>query len=260
MKVVILCGGLGTRLREETEFKPKPLVEIGGKPILWHIMKTYVHYGHKDFILCLGYKGHMIKDYFLNHKAMFNDFTLNLKEGKEEYHFNNSNNSDHETEDWNITFAETGQTTNTGGRLKKIDKYIDDENFFMTYGDGVANVDIKELLQHHLSKGKIATLTSTKPTSRFGIIDFDMNHNITSFKEKPQVEGWINAGFFVFNKKVFDYLENNPVLEQDPLKKLAAEGQLTAYPHHGLWECMDTHRDFEYLNKLWREGKAFWKV
>ncbi len=253
MKVVILCGGLGTRLREETEFKPKPLVEIGGKPILWHIMKAYSHFGYKDFILCLGYKGHMIKDYFLKHKAMFSDFTLNLSKGREEYH-------NDETEDWNVTFVETGAETNTGGRVKKIEKYIQDEHFFMTYGDGVADIDIKALLQHHLSKGKIATLTSIQPMSRFGILEFDNNHIVTSFKEKPKLEGWINAGFFVFKKDIFNFLDGNPVLEQEPLKRLAEEGQLSAYPHNGLWGCMDTHRDFEELNKLWSSGRAFWKV
>ncbi|HIH17783.1 MAG TPA: glucose-1-phosphate cytidylyltransferase [Nanoarchaeota archaeon] len=253
MKVVILCGGLGTRLREETEFKPKPLVEIGGKPILWHIMKIYSHYGYKDFVLCLGYKGHMIKDYFLKHKAMTSDFTLDVKQGKEEYH-------SHDTDDWHITFAETGDETNTGGRVNRIEKYIDSDNFFLTYGDGVSDVNIQELLQHHLKNSRIATLTSIQPASRFGVIEFDATHSVNSFKEKPKLDGWINGGFFVFNKEIFRYLEGNPVLEQDPLKTLALQNQLTVYPHAGLWECMDTHRDFEHLNKLWKEGKAFWKV
>lgn len=253
MKTVILCGGKGTRLREETEFKPKPLVEIGGKPILWHIMKLYAHYGHKDFILCLGYKGHKIKEYFLKHRAMFSDFTLDLGQGKEEYH-------DNKSDDFKITFAETGEETNTGGRIKKIQKYINDDNFFLTYGDGVANVNIKELLEHHLAKGKIATLTSIQPMSRFGVLEADENHSVQSFKEKPKLDGWINAGFFVLNRKVFDYLDENCVFEQDPLKNLAKEGQLTAFKHNGLWECMDTYRDYEFLNSLWKQGKAFWKI
>jgi len=253
MKVVILCGGKGTRLREETEFKPKPLIEIGGKPILWHIMKIYSHFGYKDFILCLGYKGHLIKDYFLKHKAMFSDFTLHTSEGKEEYHNNESDN-------WKITFAETGLETNTGGRIKKIQKYIDGDSFFLTYGDGVADINIKELLEHHQNKGRIATLTSIQPMSRFGVLEFDSNHSVASFKEKPKLDGWINAGFFVLNKKIFDYLEENSVFEQEPLRNLAKDRQLTAYSHKGYWECMDTYRDFEMLNKFWNEGKAFWKV
>ncbi|MEK6852329.1 MAG: glucose-1-phosphate cytidylyltransferase [Nanoarchaeota archaeon] len=253
MKVVILCGGLGTRLREETEFRPKPIVEIGGKPILWHIMKIYSHFGYRDFILCLGYKGHVIKDYFLKHRAMFSDFTLDFGKGKEEYHSN-------EAEDWRITFAETGAETKTGGRVKKIEKYINEDNFFMTYGDGVADIDIRALLGHHLRNGKIATLTSIQPMSRFGVIEFDDSHSVVSFKEKPKLDGWINAGFFVFKKDIFDYLEGDPVLEKEPLSKLSRENQLTAYPHRGLWECMDTHRDFEFLNSLWKDGRAFWKI
>lgn len=253
MKVVILCGGLGTRLKEETEFKPKPLIEIGGKPILWHIMKIYSHFGCNDFVLCLGYKGHMIKDYFLKHREMLNDFTLNVNKGHIDHHNN-------EAGDWNITFAETGSDTNTGGRLKKVEKYVADDNFLMTYGDGVSDVNINELLAHHLKKGKIATLTSIQPMSRFGIVEFNSDHAIKSFKEKPKLDGWINGGFFVFKKEFFNYLDGNPILEQEPLRKLAEENQLVAYPHTGFWECMDTYRDFEFLNKLWKEGKAFWKV
>ncbi len=256
MKVVILCGGLGTRLKEETEFKPKPLVTIGGMPILWHIMKIYSHYGYKDFVLCLGYKGHEIKNFFVTYDLLRHDFTLNLGKREKNSIYHNSE----QLEDWNITFAETGLETLTGGRIKKIEKYIDEDDFFLTYGDGLADVNIKNLLNFHQKHGKIGTLTSIQPLSRFGIVDFNELGMVTSFKEKPKLDGWINGGFFVFKKDVFDYIDGNEVFEQTPLSKLAKNEQLAAYAHKGLWECMDTHRDFENLNKIWNSGNAFWKV
>jgi glucose-1-phosphate cytidylyltransferase len=247
LKVVILCGGLGTRLKEETEFKPKPMVIVGNKPLLWHIMKIYSHYGFKDFILCLGYKGEMIKEYFSQSKLMSNDSLLNSNDKKE-------------IESWNITLADTGLETNTGGRIKKIEKYINEDNFMVTYGDGVADINIKSLLNYHLTKNKIATLTSIQPMSRFGIIEFDNEGTITSFKEKPKLDGWISGGFFVFKKGIFDYLKENDILEEEPLKKLARDKQLSAYLHQGFWECMDTFKDLQRLNQFWNTNKAFWKI
>lgn len=253
--VVILCGGLGTRLKEETEFKPKPMVEIGGIPILWHIMKIYSHQGFKDFILCLGYKGHMIKDYFLKYRLMANDFSMNLKKRDP---MNYHTGSD---EDWNITFAETGSETETGGRIKRIERYIKGDRFFLTYGDGVADINIIDLLNFHKSKGKIATLTAIQPMSRFGIVEFDKNNIITSFKEKPKLDGFINGGFFVLEKGVFNYLRGDKdIFEQEPLKNLAKDGQIVAYPHNGFWECMDTFKDVKRLEQLWEAKKASWKL
>ncbi|MEK6974141.1 MAG: glucose-1-phosphate cytidylyltransferase [Nanoarchaeota archaeon] len=256
MKTVILCGGQGTRLREHTEFVPKPLVHVGNMPILWHIMKIYSHFGHKDFVLCLGYKGHEIKNFFMTYDLLKHDFTLNLA-NRDSTHFYHNN---HLLEDWKITFVETGLETNTGGRIKQVEKYIDDDNFFMTYGDGLANININELYKFHLNHKKIATLTSIQPMSRFGIVTFDDKGIITSFKEKPKLDGWINGGFFVLKKDVFDYIGENDVFEQDPLIKLAKDKELMSYPHNGFWECMDTHRDYEMLNKIWNSGNAFWKV
>lgn len=255
MKVVILCGGMGTRMREETEFKPKPLVPIGRMPVLWHIMKIYSHYGFKDFILCLGYKGEMIKEYFLNFEEMTNDFTLNLRSKKEKVTHHNKER----LEDWNITFVDTGFETNTGGRVKGIEHLVDGDEFFLTYGDGLSNVNISRLLDYHRSKKKVGTLTAINPTSPFGIIEV-ANGIAKSFKEKPRLEGLINGGFFVFNKKIFDYLEGNSILEEEPLKRLTAEKGLAVYEHNDFWQCMDTFKDVERLNKMWREGDTPWKV
>lgn len=255
MKVVILCGGMGTRMREETEFKPKPLVPIGRMPVLWHIMKIYSHYGFKDFILCLGYKGEMIKEYFLNFEEMTNDFTLNLRSKKEKVTHHNKER----LEDWNITFVDTGFETNTGGRVKGIEHLVDGDEFFLTYGDGLSNVNISRLLDYHRSKKKVGTLTAINPTSPFGIIEV-ANGIAKSFKEKPRLEGLINGGFFVFNKKIFDYLEENSILEEEPLKRLTAEKGLAVYEHNDFWQCMDTFKDVERLNKMWREGDTPWKV
>lgn len=255
MKVVILCGGMGTRMREETEFKPKPLVPIGRMPVLWHIMKIYSHYGFRDFILCLGYKGEMIKEYFLNFEEMTNDFTLNLRSKKEKVTHHNKER----LEDWNITFVDTGFETNTGGRVKGIEHLVDGDEFFLTYGDGLSNVNIGKLLDYHRSKKKVGTLTAINPTSPFGIIEV-ANGIAKSFKEKPRLEGLINGGFFVFNKKIFDYLEENSILEEEPLKRLTAEKGLAVYEHNDFWQCMDTFKDVERLNKMWREGDTPWKV
>jgi len=257
MKVVILCGGLGTRIREETEFRPKPMVEIGGKPILWHIMKIYSHYGIKDFVLSLGYKGEMIKEYFYHYKILNNDFTVELGNKKNiEIHSNNAE------KDWRITLADTGDKALKGARLKRVQQYIDDDTFMLTYGDGVADVDINALLAFHNKHGKLVTVTGINPASLFGELKIK-GDQVESFSEKPRDgDGLINGGFFVFNKGIFDYLsaDENCDLEIGPLEKIAGKGQLMVYKHRGSWACMDTIRDMEYLNKLWVEGKAKWKV
>jgi len=257
MKVVILCGGLGTRLREETEFRPKPMVEIGGKPILWHIMKIYGHYGFKDFILCLGYKGEIIKEYFYNYELINNDFTIELGDNKDiEIH------SDHGEKGWRITLADTGDKALKGARLKRVEKYIDGDQFMMTYGDGVANVGIHSLLVFHHTHGKLATVTGVNAASRFGELKINGNR-VEALNEKPKTSAeLINGGFFVFNKGIFDYLSanDNCDLEIGALEKVANKGQLMVYKHRGFWTCMDTLRDMDYLNKLWDENKAFWKV
>ncbi len=253
-KVVILCGGQGTRLREETEYIPKPLVKIGSKPILWHIMKTYARYGFKDFILCLGYKGEKIKEYFFNYKILYNDFTIELGKQKIETH------NLQEDGDWKVTLIDTGENTLKGARIKRIEKYINSDVFMVTYADGVANININELLEFHKNHGKIATLTGVKSPSRFGIISVEGN-KVNNFIEKPKTaRGLINGGFFVFNKKIFDYLKNDDScdLEIGVLDKLADKNELMVYKYLEEWMCMDTIRDSEYLNKLWYSGKAFW--
>lgn len=247
MKVVILCGGMGTRLREETEYKPKPLVEIGGKPILWHIMKIYSHYGFKDFVLCLGYKGKMIKDYFLNYEIANNDFTLKLESN--DIKFYNS----HKEKDWIITFAETGKNAMTGARIKRIEKYIDSDLFMLTYGDGVADINLRELLEFHKSHGKIGTVTGVNPSSRFGELVI-MGSQVKEFSEKPQIkDSFVNGGFFAFDKRIFNYLEDNDdcIFEKEPLKNLTLDKELMIYKHKGFWQCMDTYRDLQLLNNLW---------
>jgi glucose-1-phosphate cytidylyltransferase len=256
MKVVILCGGTGTRLREETEFRPKPLVEIGGRPILWHIMKLYAHHGFQDFILCLGYRGNMIKEYFLNYEAMNNDFTICLGK-KDEIVFN----GDHEERGFCVTLAETGAETNTGGRLKRIARYLgDDSRFMVTYGDGVSDVDINALLAFHSNHGKLATVTTFRPISRFGILNISPDQQVNSFMEKPRADAWASAGFFVLERKVLDLIEGADVsLEREPLQRLAAQGQLMAYPHDGFFYAMDTYREYQILNETWNRGNAPWK-
>lgn len=256
MKVVILCGGQGTRLREETEFKPKPMVMVGGRPILWHIMKMYGAKDLKDFVLCLGYKGEMIKDYFLHYEAMNNDFTMTLGQNdKVEYH------NLHGEKDYKVTLADTGPNTMTGARIKKIQKYIDEDTFCLTYGDGLSDVDMKKLIAFHKNHGKIGTVCSVHTQSRYGSLAMD-GEQVTSFAEKPQTEGWISVGFFVFNKKIFDYVTHDDacVFEQEPLQKLAADGQLMAYKHDGFFAAMDTFRESLALNEMWENGKAPWKT
>lgn len=251
-KVVILCGGMGTRLREETEYKPKPLVEIGGKPILWHIMKHYSHYGFTDFILCLGYKGDMIKHYFLNYKTQAHDFTLSLKSGTLTIH-----NSD--TEDWTVTCVDTGHDALTGKRLKVIEPFLQgDSTFMVTYGDGVSDVNVQDLLAFHQQKGKIGTITGIKPLSKYGSLRTSDDHTVTEFIEKPVLNDRINGGYLVFDKKIFQHLDEN-MFEFTTLPKLAEQQELAMYPHEGFWQCMDTYRDYQHLNKLWENEKP-WKL
>jgi glucose-1-phosphate cytidylyltransferase len=252
--VVILCGGMGTRLREETEYKPKPMVEIGGKPILWHIMKSYAYYGYRKFILCLGYKGNVIKEYFLNYEAMSNDLTISLGVENKKLYLSN-----HKEQNFEITLADTGLRTMTGGRIKRIEKFIDTDTFMVTYGDGLANINIDNLVTFHEKHGKLATLTAARPPSRFGILELTKDDQVKQFREKVQME-WISGGFFVFNRRVFDYLDPDCVLEREPLEKLAAEKQLMAFRHEGFWIGMDTYREYEMLNQMWDADDASWKV
>jgi glucose-1-phosphate cytidylyltransferase len=262
MKVVILCGGQGTRLRVETEYRPKPLVEVGGRPILWHIMKLYAAHGLKQFVLCLGYKGWLLKEYFLNYKAYNNDFTLQLGFDRAvEYHPRDAA-ARSSPEDWRITFADTGLNTMTGGRVKQIAPYITEDTFLLTYGDGVADVDLGALLAYHKSHGRIGTVTTVIPQGRFGELDVDPEHRVMQFAEKPCAGPCINGGFFVFNRAFLDYLPDDPgcVMEKGPLEKLARDGQLMAYRHPGFWQAMDTYREFTMLNDLWNRGEAPWKV
>jgi glucose-1-phosphate cytidylyltransferase len=255
-KVVILAGGMGMRLREETEYKPKPMVQIGPYPILWHIMKIYMHHGFNDFIVCLGYKGEMIKEYFLNYEALNNDLTLEFGANAKVTIHKKSNH-----ENFNITLVDTGSNTMTGGRIKKIEKYVDTDDFMLTYGDGVSNVDIKKLYDFHLDSGKIATVTGVHPESRFGELVIK-DGLVADFHEKPQItEGYINGGFFVMKKKIFDYIgDEDCFFEREPMKKLTKERQLKVFNHDGFWHCMDTMRDVNNLNELWNNDKAPWKV
>jgi glucose-1-phosphate cytidylyltransferase len=254
MKVVILAGGFGTRLSEETDIKPKPMVEIGGKPILWHIMKIYSAYGFNNFIICLGYKGYVIKEYFANYFLHMSDVTIDLKSNQMEIH-------NVKTEPWRVTLIDTGLNTMTGGRIKRIQPYIGNETFMLTYGDGVGNINIRELLEFHKKHGKYATLTAVQPSGRFGALDLNGNE-IKAFKEKPKGDGaWINGGFFVLEPQIFDYIEGDETIwERDPLENLAKDGQLMAYKHTGFWKPMDTLRDKRELEALWQSGNPPWKV
>src|SRR5262249_27600455 len=257
VKVVILCGGLGTRLREETEYRPKPLVDVGGKPILWHIMKLFAHHGLRDFVMCLGYRGNMIKEYFLNYEAMNNDFTICLGRLHQiAYH------GAHKEQDFRVTLADTGQETMTGGRVRRVRGHLsDDDTFMVTYGDGLADVDIRELVAFHHTHRRLATVTTVRPLSRFGIVEVGGDGGASPFAEKPQMDGWVSAGFLVFNRKVLEYIEGDDcILERGPLERLAAEGQLMAYRHHGFFFAMDTYREYKQLNDLWASGEAPWKV
>jgi glucose-1-phosphate cytidylyltransferase len=256
MKVVILCGGQGTRLREETEYRPKPLVDVGGRPILWHIMKLYAHHGFRDFVLCLGYRGHMIKEYFLNYEAMNNDFTVCLGQlNRITYH------QAHEEQDFRVTLADTGLETMTGGRVKRAARYLDEDTFMVTYGDSVSDVSLCELLDFHRSHGKLATITAVHPVSRFGILEVGEQARVATFSEKPVGDGWINAGFMVFQRGVLDLLSGDDcILEREPFERLAREGQLMAYRHHGFYFAMDTYREYKAINDIWAGGNAPWKV
>jgi glucose-1-phosphate cytidylyltransferase len=255
--VVILCGGLGTRLREETEYRPKPMVEIGGRPILWHIMKTYAAAGFTDFVLCLGYKGEVIKEYFLNYEAMHNDCTISLGQPASiEYH------SRHQEQQWRVTLADTGAQTLTGARIKRVARYLTGDRFCLTYGDGVADVDPQALMAAHLQAGLVGTVTGVRPSARFGELVAD-GDRVVAFHEKPQsMEGLVNGGFFVFERRFLDYLSDDPgcILERAPLEGLVRDGQLHVYRHAGFWQCMDTIRDHQYLNEMWTAGRAPWRV
>ena len=254
MKVVILAGGFGTRLAEHTDLIPKPLVKIGAMPIIWHIMKIYSQYGYKDFLIPLGYKGELIKEFFLNLKYFQSDFTVDTTNGKIIIHKNNS-------EDWKITLVDTGLRTMTGGRLLKLKKYLDNERFFLTYGDGLADIKINDLLQFHKKNKKIITVTAVRPAARFGEIKISkQNNEVLSFKEKPRVEnGWINGGFFVIEPEFFKYLKNETtVLEHEAMEMAVSENNLFAYKHSGNWQCMDNKKDYDYLNNLWETKKQFW--
>jgi len=256
MKVVILAGGKGTRIGEESQFRPKPLVEIGGRPILWHIMKWYSRFGFHEFVLCCGYKGHMIKQYFVDYYSRYSDVSINLQNGRKAFLKN-------KIEPWKVTLINTGLNTLTAGRILKIREYIKDEEFLFTYGDGVSDVNISRLLDFHHQNGKIATITTTQPTGRFGALKIDFETNqVKGFKEKARADSaWVNAGFMVLNRKIFDYLGNGEeMLEAGPLEQVAGNNEMTAYKHDGFWSPMDTLRDKEYLEELWGSGKAPWKV
>jgi glucose-1-phosphate cytidylyltransferase len=257
MKVIILCGGLGTRLREETEFRPKPLVEVGGRPILWHIMKTYAHHGFTEFVLTLGYKGNLIKEYFLNYEAMNNDLTIQLgSQSKVSFH------NQHNEQDFTVSLIETGHDSQTGSRVKRVERYVDGDTFMVTYGDGVADIDIKKLLAFHRSHGKLATISTVRMPGRFGVVESDETGRVTNFREKPAHRDFISMGYFVFQRPVFDVLSVDPtcILEREPLERLAHDGQLMTYRHEGDFYPMDTVRDHAFLNDLWSRNKASWRV
>lgn len=258
MKVVLLAGGLGTRISEETDMRPKPMIEIGGKPILWHIMKIYSFYGFYEFIVCCGYKGYMIKEYFANYFLHETDMTIDLKNNKMDVHFSNA-------EPWKITLIDTGMHTLTGGRIKRIEKYVENETFMLTYGDGVGNINITELLNFHKLGNKLATLTVIQPSGRFGAIRFDdyNDKQVFSFQEKPKGDGsWVNGGFFVLEPGIFDYIKegDQTIWEKDPMENLARDKQLLAYRHHGFWRPMDTLRDKNDLEYFWNSNNAEWKL
>lgn len=257
MKVVLLAGGYGTRISEESQYKPKPMIEIGGKPILWHIMKEYSAHGYNDFIICAGYKQHIIKEWFADYYLHTSDITFDFTNGGEMIVHNNV------SEPWRVTVVDTGLNTMTGGRIKRIQSYIGDEDFMLTYGDGVADVDITKLAEFHKSHGRIATLTAVHVDQRFGVLDIDKNDlSINAFREKSQADGSrINAGYMVLKPAIFDYIEGDAtILEQSPLRKMAEIGELKAYKHNGFWQCMDTKREMEKLEELWTSGQAPWKM
>ena len=254
MKAIILAGGLGTRISEETSTRPKPMVEIGGKPILWHIMKTYSAHGIHDFVICCGYKGYVIKEYFANYFLHMSDVTFDMQNNQMEVHQRNA-------EPWKVTLVDTGEDTMTGGRIKRVADYVKDEDFCCTYGDGIGDVNITELIRFHKQQGKLATLTATQPPGRFGALNLK-GSNVVSFQEKPQGDGsWINGGFFVLSPKILDYLtDDHTIWEREPMEQLAKEGQMAAHFHSGFWQPMDTLRDKIHLEELWASGKAPWKI
>ncbi|MCZ6673648.1 MAG: glucose-1-phosphate cytidylyltransferase [Verrucomicrobia bacterium] len=253
MKVAILAGGQGSRLAEETHIRPKPLVEIGGKPILWHIMNQYDHFGHKDFFIALGYKGEMIKRYFVDFCSLSSDIQINLKNGAINRH------QDDTGLDWNVNLIDTGINSMTGGRIKRLEPYLNDGTFMLTWGDGVSNIDLKKLVEFHKSHGKLATLTAVRPPARYGHLNFD-GDKVSKFSEKPQTaEGWINGAFFVLEPEIFNYIENDATQwEKEPMERLAEEGQLMAYRHGDFWQCMDTLREKHILEQFWQSGNAPW--
>ena len=254
MKVVILAGGMGTRLAEETAIRPKPLVEIGGRPIIWHIMKHYAHYGFKEFIVALGYKGEMIKRYFYDYFPLNGSMTISLANGELEVH-------DAVKEDWLVHLVDTGFQTNTGGRIKQLESWLGNETFMLTYGDGVCNVNIEKLVDYHRINGKLVTVTAVRPPARFGSLNFTDGDLITEFVEKPlSGEGWINGGFFVIESAALGYIQGDVPWESEPLRSIAAEGQLVAYRHDDFWQCMDTNRELKILEDYWKSGKAPWKI
>ncbi|QEM66887.1 glucose-1-phosphate cytidylyltransferase [Geobacter sp. FeAm09] len=256
MKVVILAGGFGTRISEESHLKPKPMIEIGQRPILWHIMKIYSSYGFNDFIICVGYKGYCIKDYFAHYFLHEADVTFDFRNQNQRMIHH------HSAEPWTVTLVNTGLETMTGGRVKRVQPYVGDEPFLLTYGDGVGDVNIAQLVAYHNNHGKLATVTATQPGGRFGALNLDNSNHVLGFQEKPKGDGaWINAGFFVLQPEVFNYLEgDDTILERSPLERLAREGQLTAYKHPGFWQPMDTLRDKNHLEELWKSGAAPWKL
>lgn len=255
MKAVILAGGLGTRIAEESDTKPKPMVEVGGRPLLWHIMKIYAHHGIKDFVICLGYKGYMIKEFFFNYYRHMADMKIDLKTG--DHQILNS-----QSEDWRITLIDTGPETMTGGRLKRVASYLNNETFCLTYGDGLSNIDITAELAFHRKHGKLATVAAVQPPGRFGVLNLNASHQVSSFEEKPSDEmGWINGGFFVLEPSVINYIENDATSwERAPLANLAKNGELAAFQHSGFWQPCDTLRDKRELENLWDQGKAPWRV
>lgn len=256
MKVVILAGGYGTRISEESHLKPKPMIEIGGRPILWHIMKIYSHYGFDDFIICLGYKGYCIKEYFAHYFLHEADITFDFRDG------NQRTIHSHTAEPWRVTLVDTGLETMTGGRVKRVAPYLEHEPFMLTYGDGVGDVDVRRLVEFHRAHGKIATVTATQPSGRFGALDISELNQVSSFQEKPVGDGsWINGGFFVLQPEAIDYIAGDAVLfERGPLERLSRDGQLMAFRHGGFWQPMDTMRDKTHLEDLWKNGAAPWKV
>jgi glucose-1-phosphate cytidylyltransferase len=253
VKTAILAGGMGTRMREETEFRPKPMVTIGDRPIIWHILNNYSYFGFKEFVVCAGYRGDLIKRYFREFESEVSDFTVTLGR-KSEITYHDS----FQEEGWRVTVSDTGLDTPTGGRLFKARKYLTDDVFMCTYGDGLADVDLKSLLDFHLSHGKIATVTAVRPISRFGVLDLSFNGQVDSFREKPQADGWINVGFFVFNRKIFEYLDDKSVLENEPLASLAKDNQLMGFRHKGFWQPMDTFREYTIFNDMWKSGHPPW--